>query len=62
MKALSHELTQLTPDTVYHVIVTASNDLGEGYKPKQGGQTVRTMRSNIYQTGNLYSWGDNNFS
>jgi len=58
---LSHELTDLTPDTVYHVVITASNELGEGYKPKLG-QMVKTMRPNLASTGSLFVWGDNNYS
>jgi hypothetical protein len=45
--------------TCYLVLITGSNELGEGYKTKKSGLVV-TMQSD--RMGKLYVWGDNSAS
>ena len=55
------EVTGLTPDTVYFVMITATNLKGEGYKQKHG-QFIKTMKESMYTPCSLYVWGDNSSS
>jgi hypothetical protein len=57
----AYEITCLCADCFYYVFITASNTLGEGYRPKFG-QMVMTMKENMYNPGNLYVWGNNESS
>ena len=56
-----YECTSLMQNSIYYVIVTAINELGEGYRPKFG-QYVKTMMESMYYASNLYVWGNNESS
>jgi hypothetical protein len=59
--SFAYEITHLAPDSCYYVMVTAFNELGEGYRPKYG-QLVLTMKETMYNPGSLYVWGNNESS
>jgi Fibronectin type III domain len=53
-----HEFRELELGTCYYVVVTAINELGEGYKAAPF--MVRTLSQNLdTQAGSLYVWGSN---
>lgn len=53
-----HEFRDLELGTCYYVVVTAVNDLGEGYKSVPF--MVRTLSQNLdKEAGSLYVWGSN---
>jgi alpha-tubulin suppressor-like RCC1 family protein len=56
-----YEVCDLMPDSVYYCMVTASNEMGEGYRPKHG-KMIKTMSESIYQGTSLYVWGNNESS
>ena len=56
-----YEVTDLVPESIYYCMVTAHNELGEGYRPKHG-QMIKTMSCAIYQPSGLYVWGNNESS
>ena len=47
---------------VYFTFITAVNWVGEGYKPKDEGQYVKTMHAGMKDPCSLYCWGDNSWS
>ena len=53
-----HEVAELQPDTQYHVLITAANELGEGYKGDM--VPVRTLKAGVPAA--LYVWGYNQYS
>jgi hypothetical protein len=61
-KTFSFEVDGLLPDTVYFVMITACNALGEGYRPKGCGQYVKTMNETMQKPCSAYVWGDNTWS
>lgn len=54
-------LSNLCGNTVYYVIVTASNIAGEGYKSDEPNH-IRTQPDSINNTSRLYVWGSNDNS
>jgi hypothetical protein len=61
-KTFSFEVDGLQSDSVYSVMITACNSVGEGYKPTSGGQYVKTMREAMKKPCQAYVWGDNTWS
>mmetsp|Transcript_18084 Transcript_18084/g.30862 ORF Transcript_18084/g.30862 Transcript_18084/m.30862 type:complete len:246 (+) Transcript_18084:1284-2021(+) len=55
----SFRLTGLTPSCAYHVKVTASSEMGEGYFTKRALMVI-THQSLLPKS--LYVWGDNSYS
>jgi len=54
-------IPNLVPNTVYYVLVTASNSKGEGYK-NQKPSMIRTMPESFANPSSLYVWGSNSHS
>jgi hypothetical protein len=56
-----YRLEGLQPSCAYYVLVTATNELGEGYKTETP-QMVLTQVPNFSNAKNLYVWGSNRSS
>lgn len=56
-----YKLEGLTPASAYYILITATNEFGEGYKAEHP-QMVMTQAPNISNPNNLYVWGSNRSS